>query len=163
MLLPCGSCYRGWALELLWQQKLSRDRLTISEIYHVHPLCVCSLLYVYMSWWYVVLLSPPVCSHALCVCVCMIHQCTTCVCVWLSPFSRCMGWWGPAPRLAGDLRLIRGLFLARPHWHHTVPPTCCLWQPAHLSQRWARHWAGPTAGDTGLPQTTQWGERTPRP
>ena len=42
MLLPCGSYYRGWALELLWQQQLSRDRPTISEIYSVYPrVCMC--------------------------------------------------------------------------------------------------------------------------
>lgn len=85
------------------------------------------------------------------------------ICVLLSSISRCMEWGGPAPRLAGDLRLIRGLFLAHPHWHHTVPPTCCLRQPTHLSQQWARHSARPTTGNAGLPQATKRGERTHRP
>lgn len=50
----------------------------------------------------------------------------------LPSISRCVGWRGPAPGLAGDIRLIWGLFLARSHRHYTVWPTCCLRQ--HLFQ-----------------------------
>lgn len=97
------------------------------------------------------------------ICLCDTLICNMFVTPPPPPISRFMGWWGSAPRLAGDLRLIRGLFLACPHWHHTVPPTGCLWQPAHCSRHGARQWVWPVPGREGLSQAPQWGERTCKP
>lgn len=95
-----------------------------------------------------------------CICICL-HCTPPCfVCVSTSPISRCMERRGPAPRLEGDLRLLRGLFLARPHRHHAVPPTCCCCEPTHPSQRQPRQRAWPLPGNERFYEAAQWGERT---
>lgn len=119
--MPYGSCYRGWAPELLWQRKLSRDKLTVSEIYHVHPSYVCVSACITFCMYHDHM-RP--CRARLCasmhmyVCVWYTHICNMCLCITVI-HQQMYGVMGTCPQAGGrsqtHLRFISGMSLPAPH------------------------------------------------
>ena len=102
-LLPIASYYRGSAPELLWQQKLNRDRLTILVICPVQP-CVCMLVCLaFCMRMFKCIFAEPVSERIyiyIFMCLCCTSMSSVCSCITVI-HQQMYGVKGTCPRAGG--------------------------------------------------------------